>query len=259
MEAHPSGFSFLFLLQSTEMTAPRQYRYFDLIMAAFVAVLLCSNLIGVHKVSSVHLPIIGEYIYGTGVLFFPLSYLFGDILTEVYGYAPSRKVIWAGFAALIFASFMSFVVRSLPSASTMSAEKRSAVDLIFGQTWRIVLASLLAFWAGEFVNSFVLAKMKIWTDGKYLWTRTIGSTIAGEAVDSAIFYPMAFLGTWSADQVVSVMIGNYIIKVLWETLATPLTYKIVGFLKQAEHEDHFDINTDFNPFSLEMAEESGGA
>ena len=220
-------------------------------MAAFVAVLLCSNLIGVHKVSSVNLPIIGEYVYGTGVLFFPLSYLFGDILTEVYGYARSRKVIWAGFGALIFASVMSFVVPSLPPAKTMSPDQQAAVNLIFGQTWRIVLASLLAFWAGEFVNSFVLAKMKILTTGKYLWTRTIGSTFAGEAVDSVIFYPIAFLGTWSNEQVIAVMIGNYFIKVFWEVLATPITYKVVGYLKRVEHEDYYDRDTNFNPFILD--------
>ena len=232
----------------------QRYRYFDLIMAAFVCVLLCSNLIGVHKVSSVRLPIIGDYIYGTGVLFFPLSYAFGDILTEVYGYARSRRVIWAGFGALIFASIMSFIVTSLPPAATMSPEENAAVNLIFGQTWRIVLASLLAFWAGEFMNSFVLAKMKLATEGKYLWTRTIGSTIVGEAIDSAIFYPLAFLGTWSNAQVVSVMIGNYFVKVIWEVVATPATYKIVGFLKRVEHEDYFDRNTNFNPFTLEVRE-----
>ncbi len=233
------------------MAEQRQYKYFDLIMAAFVAVLLCSNLIGVHKVSSVNLPVIGEYIFGTGVLFFPLSYLFGDILTEVYGYARSRKVIWAGFGALIFASFMSWIVTSLPPAKTMSPESQSAVNLIFGQTWRIVLASLTAFWAGEFVNSFVLAKMKLFTAGKYLWMRTIGSTFAGEAVDSLIFYPIAFLGTWPTEQVVAVMIGNYFLKVLWEVVATPLTYQIVNFLKRAEHEDYYDRDTDFNPFHLD--------
>jgi uncharacterized integral membrane protein (TIGR00697 family) len=241
------------------MTAPRQFRYFDLIMAAFVTVLLCSNLIGVHKVSFIRLPIIGEYIYGTGVLFFPLSYLFGDILTEVYGYARSRRVIWAGFAALGFASLMSFVVTALPASRTMPVEQQAAVNLIFGQTWRIVLASLLAFWAGEFVNSFVLAKMKVLTTGKYLWTRTIGSTIAGEAVDSAIFYPLAFLGTWDNAQVVRVLIGNYLIKVFWEVFATPVTYKIVGFLKRAEHEDHFDRDTNFNPFTLQTDDAGDGA
>ena len=222
-----------------------------MILGAFVAVLLCSALIGVQKVSYVTLPIIGEYSYGAGVLFFPISYLFGDILTEVYGYKRSRRVIWAGFGALIFASIMSYIVTSLPAARTMPSEQVEAVNMIFGQTWRITLASLTAFWMGEFVNSFVLAKMKVFTEGKYLWTRTIGSTFAGEAVDSIIFYPLAFLGTWSNAQVVSVMIGNYFIKVLWEVLATPLTYKIVAFLKRAEHEDYFDRETDFNPFTLE--------
>lgn len=232
------------------MAEQKQYRYFDLIMAAFVAVLLCSNLIGVHKVSTVNLPLYGEYMFGTGVLFFPLSYLFGDILTEVYGYARSRKVIWAGFGALIFASIMAYIVTSLPAARTMSSESQAAVNAIFGQTWRIVLASLLGFWAGEFVNSFVLAKMKLITNGKYLWMRTIGSTFAGEAVDSLIFYPLAFLGTWPTEQVIAVMIGNYLLKVLWEVLATPFTYKIVAFLKRVEHEDYYDRETNFNPFTL---------
>lgn len=227
-------------------------------MAAFVAVLLCSNLIGVQKVSSVNLPFYGEYIYGAGVLFFPISYLFGDILTEVYGYARSRKVIWAGFGALIFASLMSFVVTFLPlpvnvSPETLASnvEKQRAIEMIFGQTPRIVLASLTAFWLGEFVNSFVLAKMKLITSGKFLWIRTIGSTIMGEIADSLVFYPIAFYGSWTNQQLVSVMIGNYFIKVLWEVLATPVTYLIVGFLKKAEHEDYFDRDTDFNPFSLE--------
>jgi len=170
----------------------------------------------------------------------------------VYGYARSRRVIWAGFGALIFASLMSFVVTSLPAASTMSPEQNNAVNMIFGQTWRIVAASLIAFWAGEFANSFVLAKMKIFTSGKYLWMRTIGSTIAGEAVDSVIFYPLAFLGTWSNEQVIAVMIGNYLLKVIWEVVATPVTYKVVGWLKQVEHEDFYDRNTDFNPFTLEV-------
>ena len=233
-----------------QMEKARAYKYYDVILGAFVAVLLCSNLIGVQKVSFVDLPFIGEYIYGAGVLFFPISYLFGDILTEVYGYKRSRRVIWTGFGALIFASLMSFIVTSLPAARTMSAEQQAAVNLIFGQTWRIVLASLLGFWAGEFTNSFVLAKMKVKTGGRWLWMRTIGSTVAGEAVDSVIFYPIAFLGTWSNEQVVGVMIGNYLLKVLWETVATPFTYVIVDFLKRVEHEDYFDRDTDFNPFTL---------
>jgi len=132
----------------------------------------------------------------------------------------------------------------------MAPEQINAVNMIFGQTWRIVGASLLGFWAGEFVNSFVLAKMKIATKGKYLWMRTIGSTFAGEAVDSLIFYPLAFLGTWSNEQVISVLIGNYFLKVFWEIVATPVTYKVVAFLKRVEHEDHYDRETNFNPFIL---------
>jgi len=220
-------------------------------MAAFVTVLLCSNVIGVHKVSYINLPFYGQYIYGAGVLFFPISYLFGDILTEVYGYARSRRVIWAGFAATIFASLMAWVVTELPPSSTMSPDQQQAINLIFAQTPRIVGASLIAFWTGEFVNSFVLAKMKVFTSGKYLWTRTIGSTIVGEIADSVVFYPVAFYGVWSNEQLISVMIGNYFIKVLWEVFATPLTYAVVNFLKRAEHEDYFDRETDFNPFSLE--------
>lgn len=233
------------------MQARRTYRYYDLLMAAFVAVLLSANLIGVHKVSYVELPFYGEYIFGAGVLFFPISYLFGDILTEVYGYARSRKVIWAGFGAMIFASLMSIIITNLPAARTMSAEHQAAVQFIFGQTPRIVLASLLAFWVGEFVNSFVMAKMKVWMVGRFLWMRTIGSTILGEVADSAIFYPVAFYGTWSNELLISVMIGNYFIKVMWEVLATPFTYLIVGFLKRAEEVDFYDTDTDFNPFTLE--------
>ena len=228
----------------------RDFEYFDFVMAAFVAILLLSNVLGAGKIASVDVPGLGPWPFGAGILFFPLSYVLGDILTEVYGYARSRKVIWAGFGALIFASLMAYIVTSLPAAKTMSAEQQAAVYLIFGQTWRIVIASLTAFWLGEFVNSFVLAKMKLLTNGKYLWMRTIGSTFAGEAVDSLIFYPIAFLGTWSNEQVISVMIGNYFIKVFWEVIATPVTYKIVAFLKRAEHEDFYDRETDFNPFTL---------
>lgn len=233
------------------METKRNYKYFDLIMAAFVTCLLCSDIIGVQKVSYVRLPFIGEYIYGAGVLFFPISYFFGDILTEVYGYKRSRRVIWAGFGALAFASLMSFIVTSLPPAHTMPVEQNDAVNMMFGQTWRIVLASLLAFWTGEFMNSFVLAKLKVKTNGRWLWTRTIGSTAVGEAVDSSIFYPLAFYGTWPTGQVVAVMIGNYLLKVIWEVVATPLTYVVVNFLKRVEHEDYFDRDTDFNPFTLD--------
>lgn len=223
--------------------APRQYRYYDLIMALFVTVLLCSNLIGPAKIWDFH-----GFSFGAGILFFPISYLFGDILTEVYGYARARKVVWAGFGALLFASLMSFVVLRLPPAPGW--EGQTALEQVFGLTPRIVLASISAYWVGEFSNSFVLAKMKVWTKGKYLFTRTIGSTIVGTGIDSAVFYPVAFWGGWTNEQVTAVMLGNYGLKVLWEVVATPLTYRIVGFLKRVEHEDYYDRTTDFTPFSL---------
>ena len=224
-------------------TSTRTYKYYDLVMASFVTVLLCSNLIGASKVCTV-----GGFTFGAGVLFFPISYIFGDILTEVYGYARARKVVWAGFVAMIFASIMSYFVVHLPPAAGWPHQ--GAYEVAFGSTGRIVAASLCAFFIGEFVNSFVLAKMKIKTEGRHLWSRIIGSTIAGEAVDSLIFYPLAFLGTWSTRLVVQVLISNYVIKVLWEIFMTPFTYRIVGFLKRAENEDYYDRNTNFNPFTL---------
>jgi uncharacterized integral membrane protein (TIGR00697 family) len=171
----------------------RQYRYYEYVMAAVVTVLICANLIGPAKISQVDLPLVGTLVFGAGVLFFPISYVFGDILTEVYGYARARRVIWAGFGGLAFASFMAYVVVALPPAPFW--KNQEAYDIAFGQAWRIAGASMIAYFCGEFVNSFVLAKMKIATAGRWLWTRTIGSTIAGEAVDSALFYPIAFYGT----------------------------------------------------------------
>src|SRR5215467_5803222 len=191
----------------------RLYKYYDLVMALFVTVLLCSNVIGAAKVCTVW-----GFTFGAGVLFFPISYIFGDILTEVYGYARARKVVWAGFGAIIFASFMSWVVVSLPPAIGWNDQR--AYETVFGQTPRIVFASLAAFFAGEFANSYVLAKMKILTSGRHLWTRTIGSTIVGEGVDSLVFYPLAFLGVWQNRLVLTVMISNYVIKVLWEVVDT---------------------------------------
>lgn len=226
----------------------RTYRYYDFIMAAFVTILICSNLISAQKRVEIRL---GElsFIFGAGVLFFPISYLFGDILTEVYGYARSRKVVWAGFAAIIFASAMSWVVVNLPPDPRW--KNQAAFQAVFGNAPRIVLASIAAFFVGEFVNSFVMAKLKVKTAGRWLWVRTIGSTMVGEMADSLIFYPIAFLGIWEVDRVVQVLISNYCLKVGWEVVATPLTYKVVGFLKRAEHEDFYDVDTDFTPFSLE--------
>ena len=222
----------------------RSYRYYDLVMAAFVTVLLCADVIGAAKVARVW-----GLTFGAGVLFFPISYLFGDVLTEVYGYARARRVVWAGFAALGFASFMSWAILAFPPAPGWPHQ--AAYQTVFGATPRIVAASLTAYFCGEFCNSYVLAKMKLRTEGRWLWSRTIGSTIVGEAVDSAVFYPVAFLGVWSQALVVKVMLSNYVIKVLWEAVMTPFTYQVVNFLKRAEHEDYFDRETDFTPFSLE--------
>jgi len=223
---------------------PRGYRYYDLVMAAFVTVLLCANLIGAAKVAQV-----GGFTFGAGVLFFPISYVFGDVLTEVYGYARARKVVWAGFGALAFASFMSWATLAFPPAPDWPHQ--AAYETVFGGTPRIVLASLVAYFCGEFCNSYVLAKMKLATGGRLLWSRTIGSTIVGEAVDSVVFYPLAFLGAWETDLVVRVMVSNYLLKVVWEAVMTPFTYRVVNFLKRAESEDFFDRSTNFTPFSLE--------
>jgi hypothetical protein len=232
------------LTEPTDAPPRRAYRYYDLVMAAFVTVLLCANVIGAAKVAQV-----GSFQFGAGVLFFPISYLFGDVLTEVYGYARARRVVWAGFSALIFASVMSAAILAFPPAEGWAHQ--AAYETVFGSTPRIVLASLTAYFCGEFCNSYVLAKMKLRTEGRLLWSRTIGSTVVGEAVDSAVFYPLAFLGSWPLSLVLSVMSANYLLKVGWEVVMTPLTYRIVNFLKRAESEDYFDRYTDFTPFSLQ--------
>jgi queuosine precursor transporter len=243
--------------------ARRHFRYFDYVMAAFVAILLLSNIIGASKLAE-----LGGHKFGAGVLFFPISYVLGDVLTEVYGYANARRCVWAGFAALLFMAFMSFVVVKMPPAaswgcassgdpvfadlvkqSSSGAICQTTYDSVFGSTWRIVLASLTAFWAGEFVNSFVLARMKVMTRGKHLWSRTIGSTVFGQAVDSAIFYPVAFLGIWDTRDVLVVMGTNWGLKVLWEAVLTPVTYAVVGWLKGREGVDVYDTDTEFSPFA----------
>lgn len=243
--------------------ARRHFRYFDYVMAAFVAILLLSNLIGAAKLSTV-----AGYTFGAGILFFPVSYVVGDVLTEVYGYANARRCIWAGFVAMLFMAFMSFVVVAMPPldgwqcaasqapllSEAMNGNPPGAVcqltyESVFGITWRIVIASMVAFWAGEFVNSFVLAKMKVWTKGKLLWSRTIGSTVFGQAVDSAIFYPVAFFGIWETSDLIMVMLTNWALKVAWEAVLTPVTYFVVGWLKQREGVDVYDEDTEFSPFA----------
>jgi uncharacterized integral membrane protein (TIGR00697 family) len=226
----------------------RSFRYYDIIMAAFVAILLLSNIIGASKRATLDLPLIGAWSFGAGVMFFPISYIIGDVLTEVYGYARARRVIWVGFGALIFMAFMSWVVVSLPPAEGWPGQ--AAYESVFGNSWRIVLASITAFWVGEFANSFVLARMKSLTGGRYLWTRTIGSTVVGQGLDSLIFYPLAFYGLagWPIEQLWQVVVSQFVIKTLWEALLTPVTYAVVGTLKRREGVDVFDEHTDFTPF-----------
>jgi len=246
-------------------TPRRAFRYYDLLMAGFVTVLLCSNLIGPGKSCAITLPfpLIPSFadgsfalsallVFGAGNIFFPISYIFGDVLTEVYGYAKARKVIWAGFAAMIFATIMSMVVLRLPANPDEPFNKVivPALETVFGNTWRIVVASIVAFWVGDFCNSFVLAKMKVLTGGKHLWTRTIGSTFVGQGVDSILFYPIAFAGIWDSSTLIKVSIFNWMFKVVVEVVMTPLTYAACNFLKKAEGEDYFDRETDFTPFSL---------
>lgn len=232
------------------MSDRSNYRYYELVMAAFVTVLVCSNLIGPAKIAQLDLPVVGALTFGAGVLFFPISYVFGDILTEVYGYARARRVIWCGFGALAFASIMAAIVVALPPAPFW--QHQGAYEVAFGSTWRIVGASMIAYFCGEFVNSFVLAKMKIAMHGRKLWARTIGSTIFGEAVDSALFYPLAFYGSGIIpdEKLPMVMLAQFVTKVAVEVAFTPLTYKIVRALKNAEHEDFYDRNTNFSPFTL---------
>ena len=234
-------------------TPQRTYRYYDFIMAAFVAVLICSNFIGAAKQAVVDLPLLGPTAFGAGVLFFPISYIFGDILTEVYGYGRDRRVVWVGFGALVFASFMSWVVVNLPPApSEYMKSYQPALEAVFGNAWRIALGSMLAFWCGSFANSYSLAKMKIWTGGKWLWTRTIGSTLVGELVDSSLFYFIAFYGIWETSDILKVAMAQYVLKTGWEVVMTPVTYRVVGFLKRAEEEDYYDRNTDFTPFRVKV-------
>lgn len=236
----------------TSPTAPTgptpHFRYYPYVMAGFVAILLLSNIIGASKPSYLVLPGGSQWAFGAGVLFFPLSYIIGDVLTEVYGYAAARRVIWTGFAALIFMAFMAAVVVALPPAEGWPGQE--AYEFVFGNSWRIVLASITAFWVGEFANAYVLAKMKIWTKGKALWSRTIGSTVIGQGLDSLIFYPLAFYGLagWPIEQLWQVVVSQWAIKTAWEAALTPVTYIVVNFLKRREGVEIFDEGTDFSPF-----------
>jgi uncharacterized integral membrane protein (TIGR00697 family) len=230
-----------------------RYKFYDVLLSASVAVLLCSNLIGPGKTVAFPVPGVGHVSFGAGNIFFPISYIFGDVFTEVYGYASARKAIWAGFGAMAFAASMSAVVVHLPADTDEPFNRvlQPALEVVFGNTWRITVASLVAYWAGDFVNSFVLARMKLLTGGRHLWTRTVGSTIAGQFVDSSIFYPLSFFGIWKNGTLVEIVVHNWLFKVFVEVALTPLTYFVVARLKRSEGLDYFDRGTNFNPFAVD--------
>jgi len=224
----------------------KSYRYFDLITATFVVVLIVSN------IASTKVVLFGPFTFDGGTILFPLAYIFGDVLTEVYGYKHGRRVIWTGFGLLLLATLTFGLVNALPTASDQGSQKAAqAFASVLGLVPRIVIASLIAYWVGEFTNSYVLAKLKIFTQGRWLWTRTIGSTLVGEGLDTAIFLFIAFYGVWDNSLLGTVFVSNYIFKVGVEVLFTPITYAVVSFLKRVENEDYYDRDTDFNPFATQ--------
>lgn len=218
----------------------KTFRYFDVIMALFVSVLLISNL------ASTKILTLGPFTFDGGTLLFPLSYIFGDILTEVYGYQRARKVIWTGFGAALLMSLVLWIVQILPPAADWPNQQ--AYESLLGFVPRIVLASLIAYFAGAFSNAFLLSKLKIRTNGRYLWIRTIGSTIVGEGIDTAIFCMVAFYGLFPGEVLIAIIVSNYLFKTGVEVVFTPLTYKIVGFLKKHEQVDVYDKGISYNPF-----------
>jgi queuosine precursor transporter len=224
----------------TNYTDTKSHRYFDVLVALFVAVLLISN------IASTKILSLWKFTFDGGTILFPLSYIFGDILTEVYGYRRSRRVIWLGFLSAMLMSLTFYIVQLLPPAAGWPNQE--AYRNILGFVPRIVFASLIAYFAGEFSNSFTLSKLKIITSGKYLWTRTIGSTLIGEALDTLLFCTIAFYGTLPLKVLMAVIISNYIFKCSVEILFTPLTYLIVNFLKKKENEDVYDVGISYNPF-----------
>lgn len=233
----------------------KQYRYYDVVMASFVTVLLLSNLLSSAKLIDLQTSIGPIPLsFDAGTLVFPISYIFGDILTEVYGYQRSRRVIWMGFVATLLMGFFVWLAGILPGeASWEVAVGQTQYNAVLGGISGLIVASLAAFWAGEFSNSYVLAKMKIATQGRWLWARTLGSTLVGQAIDTTAFFVIAtLLGVFPGELFLSLVVTNYILKVGIEALFTPVTLWIVNALKRAENEDHFDYNTDFNPFRVSL-------
>lgn len=233
------------------MSTYRGYRYVDLVMAAFVAVLIISN------VASTKILVLGPFTFDGGTILFPLTYIFCNILTEVYGYRRSRRVIWTGFFWLAAAAAIIALVDWLPAAPGW--ELQESFHAVLGQTPRIVAGSLIAYFVGEFANSYVLAKMKLRTKGRWLWMRTIGSTVVGQAIDTSLFLIVAFLGVLPLPLLGAVFISNYVFKIGVEVLATPATYWVVTTLKRRESEDWYDWDTNFNPFALDEAPRRGPA
>jgi hypothetical protein len=231
----------------------KSYHYFDFVMALFITVLLLSNLLSSAKLIDMGASIGPlDLIFDAGTLVFPISYIFGDILTEVYGYKRTRRVIWAGFFALVLMAFFVWVAGELPGlADWEQSVGQTAYDNVLGGISGLVVASVIAYWIGEFSNSYVLAKMKIATRGRWLWSRTIGSTLVGQGVDTIVFFVIATaLGVFEPELFVSLVVTNYILKVGIEALFTPVTLIVVDTLKKAEHEDFYDYDTEFNPFQL---------
>jgi uncharacterized integral membrane protein (TIGR00697 family) len=224
---------------------PQNFKYYDLLVSAFVAVLLISNLVAPKFIEW------GPFLFSGAQLLFPITYIFGDIFTEVYGYAGSRRAIWNGFIASLLLTGISAIVIALPPAPEW--KNQQAYEIVLGSMPRIVAASLIAYWAGEFANSFVMARMKVITDGKYLWLRTIGSTVVGQAVDTVLVIGIIFAGTVPVSTMLKLMISGYGGKVLYEALATPITYAVVNWLKRVEGVDIIDRDTDFNPFTAKLS------
>jgi queuosine precursor transporter len=224
---------------------PERFRYYDILVAAFVAVLLVSNIVAPKFVA------LGPFRFSGAQLLFPITYIFGDIFTEVYGYAGSRRAIWNGFFASALLTVISMIIVALPPSPEWPYQEAYAT--VLGFLPRLVIASLIAYWAGEFANSFIMARMKVWTDGKYLWMRTIGSTAVGQAVDSVLVMVIAFAGVMATSDIVVAIISGYVGKVLYEAAATPVTYAVVNALKRAEGIDILDTHTDFNPFRAKLS------
>ena len=221
---------------------PKSFQYYDILSSAFVAVLLVSNIVAPKFIA------LGPLKFSGAQILFPITYIFGDIFTEVYGYAASRRVIWNGFFASILLAAISYIVVKMPPGPGWN--NQAAYETVLGVVPRAVFASLVAYWAGEFANSFTLARMKVLTRGKYLWTRTVGSTVVGQAVDTMLVIFIIFVGTMPLSNMLEMMVDGYIFKVLYEAAATPLTYLVVNTLKRLEGVDVMDENTNFNPFAV---------